>query len=839
MRVGNPTPSKVALWAVPALLIAQYVGNFAREAGWATAIYLVLFASCIWLPGPALRGTQAKWPFGVARASAAALAGLGGLVGAGAIAGLFSPHIAQFAAEIAAPLGTRRWLVITALAATWPVGLGLALAIDREVGPRALLRQGALVGVVFALVLVSGETYQGLALLPAGSSLAYGLLWGGAACLMGLAIAAPRRAGWWLAGLLMPALAVRGVGLGAWEIEPATRDMLALVTSAHDTFLAGENPYKLHQMQRDSVVPLTYLPGMWLSYLMPRLVGLDIRWMGVLADAVVVLSVWWVGYSADRDSGVERAVGWGAAAAASFGAVWLYLPSVHWNGIYAEPHIWWGVLAWLLASVALKRWWLAAVLLGLAVSTRHFGVVLLPFVLVAMIRDLGWRQLVPRLAVSGVVAAVLLVPFVAWDPETFWFGTFRWLREFGPVHETWFYDKFGFAGLFYRRGVAHWLPVAQVICVALCLLGAIFASRDTRGVLRWAGLGYLLFVMFNGLIWYSFFLGATLFVAVVVSGASVRKAEPTEDEKRGLTGARWQLAVGFLATSVAAGGWLIFTLSQAMGSAGLQAARGFLVGELGRGDVLIDESDWRVEFVRGTPLFGQEDRPGGVRVVNSLDALGARGLRALSGRVWVIARPARSEESLDAVERLGEVVADRRFGMYRVIGVRAHGVEARLSEEVDRLEPFVEAPSADVAMTRNPEGMWVAPGQPRWLQVGPKVCEVGGRRRPMLYVHPKTGSLVRLRWEGLPVGDHLVVFAGLETSAVVWDRGPVDLKVSLDGEVADIFSLANLPGLRWRAVPTGGGDGRRVDVEITVEAVDDRQRWVCLDGVVMRSDSRP
>jgi hypothetical protein len=155
--------------------------------------------------------------------------------------------------------------------------------------------------------------------------------------------------------------------------------------------------------------------------------------------------------------------------ALSFVATWLFSPSVHWNGIYAEPHAWWLVLAVVLAATLRQRFWLAAAALGVALATRHFAIVVAPFVAVAMIRSIGLRAALPRLGLTGAVAALLLVPFVLRDPESFWFGTYRWLVEYGPVHQSWFWFKFGFSGPLYKANLAEWMPRAQAAIVIVML----------------------------------------------------------------------------------------------------------------------------------------------------------------------------------------------------------------------------------------------------------------------------------------------------------------------------------------------------------------------------------
>lgn len=848
--------SQLALLCLPLLLLAQYVGNSRDEPLWGTVLYLVIFVGCLWFGGLKSRPESSSSSDDSSPAWARWCGICIGLLGAafyvGALLRLISPELLGESIDLMPWLGSPATTRVVMLLAPWPLGLGLSLVTHRKIGAEALLRIGVLVALGLLAIMASGQTYQRLPLFEYESTVVQGLFWTAAACLAALAVVLPRQRWIWLVGLLLPALALRAVGLDVWSIDPGVRDMLALVTSAHDSFLAGENPYQLHQMQKGSVVPLTYLPGMWLSFLPPRLVGLDIRWMGILADAVLVSSLWWVSWRSCKPStpgpeDQQASFAWPEAACLAFAAVWLFLPSVHWNGIYAEPNVWWGVLALLLASVALERWWLAAVMLGLAVTMRHFAVIVLPFVVVVMWRALGWRQLVARLSVSGAIAAVLLVPFVAWDPETFWFGTFRWLREYGPAHHTWFHTKFGFAGLFYKNDIASWLTLGQALSVVLCLLGAIVTRADRRRFFGFAGLAYVLFIMFNGLIWYSFYLGAALFVAFAASLGDRGGEQPSTR----VTGIGWYASCAVFALSVLAGGWLVYTLMQASTRSGLSEAREFLSANLEPGDTLVDESDWNVEFVKGRPLFEQGEKPRRVRVVPELMGRSTPRIERLFAaptaprRLWLVARTSLPDRHIDDFKRLGQVEVDQRFGVFQVIALTPHHMHARLAATLDSLQPSFDPLSAEqpIRMERNlppapasPDNPWTATGQPSWLRVAPKRCEMGGGRFEMLYVHPKKTGVVRLQWSNVALGETLMLFGGIESPVVRWDRAPVDVEVRIGDNHITSFEWPNLPGPHWHALPTGQWEGKRGDVEILVSTTDDRQRWTCLDGIVLSSD---
>jgi hypothetical protein len=385
-------------WLAPLIVVLELVGSVFDAPVPATLCFLALFVGALWLapdvfaPGEAER----RWPRRV-------LGVLALLAGASA----FSFGVLRFASpenlpklELPRWLSSAEWRILLPVAGAYALSLTPSLLRGKRLGPRDHERMGILIALAFIVMLDSRIRVQSLLVLPYQTPTG-GIVLRIAGGLLLLLLVVPRLStGVRLLLLIVAALAVRVVGLGAWELDPVTRDMLPLAKSAQDGFFRGENPYAIYQMQRGSEVPLTYLPGMWLIHGIPRLFGADLRFLGVAVDAIVAGSLWWAA-GAVSPRFIERARGF----VIGFSAVWLFSPSVHWNGIYAEPHAWWGVLAILLAAVMRRSWWIAAAALGVALATRQFAAVVAPFVLIALIKDLGFKQALPRIAVTGTLAA--------------------------------------------------------------------------------------------------------------------------------------------------------------------------------------------------------------------------------------------------------------------------------------------------------------------------------------------------------------------------------------------------------------------------------------------------
>lgn len=774
------------LWLLPLIVVAEWVGTTFGDTLWATSVLFAVFAGVLWITPPEGEpGRAPRWLVWVGRALGLGALAAGVWLMARALLPLLDPkHFPM------PPIGTyrqREVFLYGSVLAAYPVALGARLIRGRARG-RDLERLGLLMALVLLAHQIGKQRVQFLPVLPYARPDLDTITTTAALVLVALCFVPRVPPFVRVLALLGAGLGLRFVGLETWKLDPSTRDMLPLVKSAQDAFLSGANPYGLHQMQANSVVPLTYLPGMWLVWGVPRFLGAqDFRVMGLVADAAVVLGTFWAA-SGVRAEWRERAQG----AAAAFGAVWLFSPSVAWNGIYAEPHAWWLVLSLTLATTLRKKWWLAAAFLGLALATRHFAAVVAPFVLLAMLRELGLRRALPKLALTGVVAAALLVPFVARNPDAFWFGTLRWLVEYGPVHQGWFWEKFGFSGPLYKANATVWMPRAQIALPGVMLLCALFL-RGARRTIAPAGTAYVLFVMFNGIIWDSFYLGCALFAAFAAAGGRPLEAapEPGRPSRRGLAVA----AVAF-ALSAGAAGWLGFTLWVSQSHAGAALVRQHLEGVLRPGDALVDRAEWEVAFIRGKRIFDGAPPPAPTARDPLDPVLGPHGALGHE-RAWFVLRAGRENDLLRQIRSLGAPFEDRRFGHYRLLGVAGLGVGGTLAGHAG--------------------------------SSAPRPCRLAGAVRSMAGAAPERGRPSTLAWR-VPLRSKLVLVAGLDDSAMVWGRKPVRLQARIDGKAAGALTLPNLPGGRFLVIDTPSGEH---DLELSLSTRDPLARTVCVDGWVL------
>ena len=150
----------------------------------------------------------------------------------------------------------------------------------------------------------------------------------------------------------------------------------------------------------------------------------------------------------------------------------LVMPLFFLGGILATPDVPL-LLAWLVGLMALQRerWLLFGLACGLAILSKLTGVLLWPVAFLAFPQH--------RLAIlkAGGVAALVLIPFIAWQAQNEWISiVFQLDHGFGS-------RTYGFAGLL--EGLAG---QAAVVGPFLFVAGCIWAFRErkSRGVMWWS-----------------------------------------------------------------------------------------------------------------------------------------------------------------------------------------------------------------------------------------------------------------------------------------------------------------------------------------------------------------
>jgi hypothetical protein len=781
---------RLALWLMPLTVIYEWVGGTFAKSMFERALYLALFFCLFWLSELPQEAPEAA-PTKLAKLRlplGAGLLALGALALGTAVGWLVLPRLGLsplLPPDFVTPAPRRLMLP---LIAAWPLALGSSLVRERRLGPRSYERLGSFLGLGFLVHFASGVHVQALPVL--GGRAAPWLLALAALVLLALALVPRGSFALRLSALVGLGLALRVLGIFSWQIDPVVRDMLALVESAQDRFAAGDNPYRLYAMQQGSELPLTYFPGLWLGYGLPRLFGLDLRFMGTLAEGGLFALL---ALLARRTPAAQRA--WAEAFVYCFAALWLFSPSVQWNAIYAEPTLWWGLLGALLALAFSGRFTAAAIALGYAVATRHFAIVLAPFVLLYFVRTRGLRGALPYLAISGCVAALLLTPFVCSDPELFWFGTFRWLREYGPAHLSWFFDRFGFMQPFAEHDALALLPMVQAGLVGACFVGALLAKREH--IASFAATAALLFIMFNVLLWDSFLLDGAIAAAAVILTRE-KRAEPLA-QVAPLSRTVRDLSISGLVLTLLSGAYLAYTLVRTLHPQGREDAREYMIANVRAGDFIIDRSDRRIAFVTGSWLLRHEDVPAPIGGELYDGAWGGRSAMTSPRHAWLVTETARDHALRSSFGVLGLEQAYGDFDGYQVQSVLPHKAQRVL-------------PSA------LPPGAGLLP------------CQVGWANQEMLGVLVQRGESLSLafpRPQNPAPRARVALALGFPNGDTVWPRKEVHARLASAAYDAE-FTVENLAGLQWHAWPAPAlpADG---PVRLELSTDDPLPRLVCLE----------
>jgi hypothetical protein len=192
---------------------------------------------------------------------------------------------------------------------------------------------------------------------------------------------------------------------------PLKADMLALIDAGlREFWIYGDHPNRHFQVGHwDSWN--TYLPGLWLPYSLPYLLGVDLR-LWQVACFVMLISVlaFHTGWGIIRESSVAGIIGRIAAFVAFvfFFRSWTvqdFLPSAHVIGFWLTMAVW-GV------AVLHDKRRLAAFAFGLLIITRPHAVLIAPLYVLYTLRRNPLRESLLLMAMGFVPFILFMLPFL-------------------------------------------------------------------------------------------------------------------------------------------------------------------------------------------------------------------------------------------------------------------------------------------------------------------------------------------------------------------------------------------------------------------------------------------
>lgn len=294
--------------------------------------------------------------------------------------------------------------------------------------------------------------------------------------------------------------------------HPLHQDVFLFLNGGVDLLVRGVDPYRgvpIVEAGIHKVLSYTYPPGALLTLAPFRLMFGDVRWAYPLAELAVALA-WWRVLVRRGLSGRGRE---------AMVLIPLALPRTS-QAFYIFSNHEWVLLALVLGALALAptRWWpAAALLLGLAISAKQYVLV---FPVLFLVRTIGWRTL----GGATLVALVVTLPFLAWDPHAFLAGTLGNLASTAPQA-----DRITFYAILAHLGiVAPRLLLTAMSAATLGLAGwlAWRTRKDPGRALVACGLTLCLFALCSTFSAYNYFAYGLVFVtwglilgaAPVVSG---------------------------------------------------------------------------------------------------------------------------------------------------------------------------------------------------------------------------------------------------------------------------------------------------------------------------------
>ncbi|HTI13375.1 MAG TPA: glycosyltransferase 87 family protein [Dictyobacter sp.] len=110
--------------------------------------------------------------------------------------------------------------------------------------------------------------------------------------------------------------------------------------------------------------------------------------------------------------------------------------------------------------------WVSAIFLGLAMATKQISWYFVPFYIILILQHYNWKEMIYRISISGGLALAINLPFIMWDPYTFYAGIMA------PVRDPMFPMGVGLIGL----SCTHLLPYFPEWVYSALEYGAIAAT---------------------------------------------------------------------------------------------------------------------------------------------------------------------------------------------------------------------------------------------------------------------------------------------------------------------------------------------------------------------------
>jgi len=307
-------------------------------------------------------------------------------------------------------------------------------------------------------------------------------------------LAASRLAGGRFMGpaILLCMTAMQMLSIFSFPLHPARSDMLLLIQAAGERFLGGDSPYSIYVI--DTEVMLTYLPGLWMTYLPSIALGIDVRFTNVLCLAVALAVILRTCRRLDPGRGGIVFV------AAFFLNPWLMFR----HDIYMPVFLL--QLSLCFSLLMGNRIRTAILVFCWSLCTYQYSWIIFPLFIALLYRMFGLRRALGAIVQAAAAALILIVPFLLWAPDAMIQGL---LRTWSTVYQI---ETYNLSYWILRIIPIQGIKLLQILLVALFCFFACPRIRDMGGFFRGSVFVTLLFLFTSQLIWHYFFLIPSLFM---------------------------------------------------------------------------------------------------------------------------------------------------------------------------------------------------------------------------------------------------------------------------------------------------------------------------------------
>jgi hypothetical protein len=301
--------------------------------------------------------------------------------------------------------------------------------------------------------------------------------------------------------------------------DPAHGDMLTVIELGGRRFLRGRDPYATYQVPWN--VNLPYGPPLWAPFLLPMLLGVDLRLLTVGGQLFVPVCC---GAAAAVDAARAR---WAPAAA------WLLLlatlvfnPDLLRFAAVGHTPAYWPLLPLLAVSIAGERWTLGAAVLGILAAGRFTMMAMVPVFFIGLWRRDRSRLMAAALTWAAVVTLILL-PFFLWDSAAMWEGlitnyTTGLKRIVWPSGDEGAIRTIGLTGWLLAHGLERFVELSQMCAMAIVYAVAWRAIARGAAILPCMALALCAFSMTT--VWPVYYIHFDV-VLLLVSAAAAEAAE--------------------------------------------------------------------------------------------------------------------------------------------------------------------------------------------------------------------------------------------------------------------------------------------------------------------------